>query len=484
MKHRFLWLLAAILFVCGTLNIDAQSNQTTSSVTATVHPKKRVRKERKHREKKDTPYFSTDELPNAAVYLPAPPDTANLLFVEDFLQYQWGKSIRNTPRGRQASWESLYGTARMATVFGEAMGIALSKEATPAIWRFMKRAGETGNKSTSKAKVKYMRVRPFARMNEHVSSEFDNEEDLRHNGSYPSGHTGLGWGTALALAEMAPEYQDTILRRGYEYGQSRVIVGAHWQSDVDAGYLSASAAMARMHTSSEYQKDLEEARAEFCRIKGFDLKTPNVGYPRGELILDAPADTASYRFYGDVAYYWLAKSERETVRGKQAIADAPCEETDFFRCFTPSMGMTLSEKETPAIAALMKKTFEELCNTAMQMKSTSFRKRPFVRMGESSAMPEVNEHYTTSSGYPSSHSILGWGIALALVEVAPNCQDAILTRGYEYGRSRIILGLHFASDVQAGRLSAACTLVRLHNDTEFLTLMAAAKKEYENMYRQ
>ena len=63
----------------------------------------------------------------------------------------------------------------------------------------------------------------------------------------------------------------------------------------------------------------------------------------------------------------------------------------------------------------------------------------------------------------------------------PNSQNDLLARGYEYGRSRVILGLHFPSDVQAGRLVAAYTLARLHNDAEFQKLMAAAKKEYEKI---
>lgn len=462
MRKNVFRMFAAILFLCGTLSVMAQTDGA----------------------KKDSPYFNLFQLPNPCVYLPAPPDTASVLFVNDFQQFIWGKSVRNTARGQQASWESLYGADRMATVFSEAMGMTISKEATPAIYRFIKRVGETGNQATSRAKRRYMRVRPFARMNEHVASRFDDENDLRHNGSYPSGHTGFGWSSALAMAEVAPELQDTILRRGFEYGESRVIVGAHWQSDVDAGRLAASAAIARMHTSPDYWEDLEEARAEYRRIKGVKSKKIEVGYPKGERVLDAPADTASYQFYGDVAYYWQAKQERGTSRGKQALADDASEVPDFLNCYTPCVGVTLGEKETPAIAALVKKTFEELCNTAKQVKSAGFRKRPFVRMGESSAIPEQDGQYSIKSSYPSAHSILGWGIALALVEMAPNYQDAILARGYEYGRSRAILGFHFASDVQAGRLVAAYTLARLHNDADFLKLMANAKTEYEKLKGQ
>ena len=68
------------------------------------------------------------------------------------------------------------------------------------------------------------------------------------------------------LTEINPERADTILARGMMYGESRVIVGAHWQSDVDAGRLAAAAAYARMHTSERFLEQMRLARQEF-RIK-------------------------------------------------------------------------------------------------------------------------------------------------------------------------------------------------------------------------
>ena len=62
----------------------------------------------------------------------------------------------------------------------------------------------------------------------------EQQEELSTNGSYPSGHTAIGWATALVLAEINPDRQNEILKRGFEMGQSRVICGYHFQSDVDA----------------------------------------------------------------------------------------------------------------------------------------------------------------------------------------------------------------------------------------------------------
>ena len=67
----------------------------------------------------------------------------------------------------------------------------------------------------------------------------------------------------MLLTEINPERADTILARGMMYGESRVIVGAHWQSDVDAGRLAAAAAYSRMHTSERFLEQMRLARQEF-----------------------------------------------------------------------------------------------------------------------------------------------------------------------------------------------------------------------------
>lgn len=425
-------------------------------------------------------YYYQYESPDAVVYLPAPPDTSSVLFAHDFNCWIWGKSMRNTPRGEQASWESLYGMERFASVFGEALGIDISEKETPAIWKLIQKAAVTGDSAVKSAKVHYMRVRPFARMGEHVFGQFDDEEGLRHNGSYPSGHTATGWAIALALAEMAPELQDTILRRGFEYGQSRVIVGAHWQSDVDAGRLASSAAFARMHTSPDYAGDLAAARAEYLSLRPEVAKEKPVA-PHLNRILDAPADTASIFYYGDVAAYWLAKGERDTERGQQAIADADDSDESLYRVLSTVTAKEVSAKATPHTARLLDWVQKKLMEGVKDLKSSStFRKRPYVQLGEPSLIREEEESHRMSSSYPSTSAALGWGIALVMTELCPERQNELLKYGYEYGYSRVIAGYHYASDVQAGRLLAACNLAFMHNDSTFCSLLEKSKDEWND----
>ena len=46
-------------------------------------------------------------------------------------------------------------------------------------------------------------------------------------------------------------------------GQSRVICGYHWQSDVDAARVVASAVVARLHANDEFMAQLKLAKEEF-----------------------------------------------------------------------------------------------------------------------------------------------------------------------------------------------------------------------------
>ena len=428
-------------------------------------------------------YYTVAEMPDASVFLPPPPAFESVTFADDFLQWQWGKSVRETERGELASRDSQYGINRMAEIYSHVLGIPINPTTTPAIWRLMLRTGGTGRHSVVNAKKKYMRSRPFVKMNEHTFGEYDDEESLRQNGSYPSGHTAFGWSVALALAEMAPECQNEILHRGYQYGKSRVIVGAHWQSDVDAAMLAVSAALARLHTSPDYLRDLTLAREEFCRIMGLPAKPATFIYPDANYVIGPPIDTASARYISDISQYWVAQKERDSERGIQAVIDADISDTALMHCFSPSLSITLSEQSTPAIMHLLAETKRIIIQESRRMKSQTFRKRPYVQLGEATMIPQDEEASANTSSYPSTSSAIGWGVALVLSEVAPEHQNALMQRGFEYGWSRVIAGYHYASDVQAGRILASFIYTQMHNDPNFQILLNTAKKEYHKINR-
>lgn len=81
---------------------------------------------------------------------------------------------------------------------------ALNERDTPHLYRLLLRTRSDAGHSTQKAKDYYKRQRPFV-VNKEPSCSPDDENALAKNGSYPSGHTAIGWAWALILSEIAPE---------------------------------------------------------------------------------------------------------------------------------------------------------------------------------------------------------------------------------------------------------------------------------------
>lgn len=209
------------------------------------------------------PLLTPQQMPNPIRFLPPPPDRASEAFAYDEAQYLWGKeqrldSARLAIAVRDADWRIEY----ICREFSEPFGMTISKEATPAIFRLLYVALISADMVGKLPKDFYHRTRPYVYYGEPTIFPQD-EEELRNNGSYPSGHTIEGWSAALLLTELNPDRADTILARGYMYGQSRVIAGYHWQSDVDAGRLAASAALARLHADKRFMRLLRKAHREF-----------------------------------------------------------------------------------------------------------------------------------------------------------------------------------------------------------------------------
>ena len=211
-------------------------------------------------------YFTTGEMPDMLLFMPGPPDSCSAAFANDVTRYFWGKEMRKDPeRAAQAARDAVYGLATILTEFEEAFGMKITKEDTPEIYKVLLAGTATCDSICTLPKTRYGRTRPFVRFNEHTLVP-ELEEELNPHKSFPSGHTLLGWSSALLMMEINPDRANEILARGYRYGENRVVLGAHWQSDTDAARLAASVAYARLHTSERFLEQMKKAREEFKRL--------------------------------------------------------------------------------------------------------------------------------------------------------------------------------------------------------------------------
>ena len=242
MRKLFILFLAALL-LCGGLQTQAQNDSVTL-------------------------YFNAEEMPDLIKCLPPPPDTIGIDFAHDILRYMWGKTQRgDSVRAAIAYRDAVWQYDSLFAEFNVPFGLEISKEGTPEIYKYLVNSLSTIDQTRVEPKAFYHRKRPFERFREHMLTIYE-EPYLSGEGSYPSGHSQRGYSAALLLSEVNPSNADTIMARGYMYGESRVIVGAHWQSDVDASRLCAAIGMARLHTSPAFLEQLGKAQAEYKRLTG------------------------------------------------------------------------------------------------------------------------------------------------------------------------------------------------------------------------
>ncbi|MCJ2068930.1 phosphatase PAP2 family protein [Methylobacterium sp. J-030] len=71
-------------------------------------------------------------------------------------------------------------------------------------------------------------------------------QNLTDSPSYPSGHTTYGYTEALILAILVPERYQQMIARAAEYGNNRIVLGAHYAMDVLGGRAVALHAVAHL----------------------------------------------------------------------------------------------------------------------------------------------------------------------------------------------------------------------------------------------
>lgn len=189
--------------------------------------------------------------------------------------YQATRALAGSARWKQATQDNELTPQALFGGFGCAAGVAMSPETTPATAKLLARVGTDIGGASKASKAVQHRDRPAVGNEAPICIPRD--ESLLKNSSYPSGHAMLGWTYALLIAEMVPDQSDAILLRGREFGDSRVVCGVHYQSDVDAGRTIASALVAKLHSEPAFAADLAAAKTELSKAERVQCKVSPAG---------------------------------------------------------------------------------------------------------------------------------------------------------------------------------------------------------------
>jgi acid phosphatase (class A) len=166
----------------------------------------------------------------------------------------------------------------------------------------------------------------------------------------------------------------------------------------------------------------------------------------------------------------LATPERRGL----AVADA---ELEPWKAFAAPLGRELDPGRLPVASRLMSRVRTDVLAAGVA-KNKYARPRPFVADATlDMCLPGDRLRLEASYSYPSGHATYGWTVALLLAEMLPERAEAILLRGRDYGDSRVVCGVHYPSDVEAGRLVASGLVAKIHADPAFVEMLSASRKE-------
>ena len=180
-----------------------------------------------------------------------------------------------------------------------------------------------------------------------------------------------------------------------------------------------------------------------------------------------------------------ARQQAAPERQAQAEADGHW----LYDRFAPALGLAAIRREQlPALVQLLNRSVKQVGGPAFAAKAALPRLRPYQRLpgihvcGQApGTRPDPDAKRQTS--YPSGHAAYGWTVALVLARVSPAQAPALLARGAEYAESRLICGMHFPSDIEAGRQLATAVVAQLDGNADFQQDLERARAELSETTR-
>ena len=186
-------------------------------------------------------------------------------------------------------------------------------------------------------------------------------------------------------------------------------------------------------------------------------------------LLAPPPAPGSAEQQRDLAEVLAVQKARTSAQSQRAMADATAGNFGF----ADVLGTNFNAQQVPKVAALLEQVRGDAVVLMAAGKQAWNRPRPFQVSNDVDPLGER----PGDSSYPSGASISGYLIAIVLADMVPEKRAALFARGREFGDDRVIMGIHFPTDVESGRLAASAIAATLFENQAFLAEFAQAKSE-------
>jgi acid phosphatase (class A) len=217
----------------------------------------------------------------------------------------------------------------------------------------------------------------------------------------------------------------------------------------------------------------------------------------GMALLPPPPAPDSALQKQDLAAVLAVQRARTPVLIQRAQADRD------FLGFATVLGPKFTADNIPNAAAFIRKVTRETGAMVDRVKDCWQRPRPFVVSKDVEPADNAGLNMMTKPGavvrndaphgagspckqaetpvasysYPSGGANAGMTAGILLAMMVPEKRAEIFARAWEYGENRVILGVHYPSDIEAGRLNATAMIAVMLQSPAFAADLAQAKAE-------
>lgn len=178
------------------------------------------------------------------------------------------------------------------------------------------------------------------------------------------------------------------------------------------------------------------------------------------VLLPPPPDAASAQERADEQQVAAAVAARSPTQLSEAKADSM--RSVFF--FAPSIGPAFEAAKLPVTARFFSHIRSDVELLIDRAKAYWDRPRP-------------NGVRKSRGSYPSGHAAFAAATAIVLAQLIPSKRDAIFAQARIFAENRIILGVHYPTDVAAGWTAGTLAAYAMMRDQAFQRDFAAAAVE-------
>ena len=163
----------------------------------------------------------------------------------------------------------------------------------------------------------------------------------------------------------------------------------------------------------------------------------------------------------------------QVTRTPEMVARAQADAEENVWRFADVLGPKFTKEALPKTDAFFARVAET--EGAVVDPAKDVWKRPRPHLYSNLVKPVVP--LSKSGSYPSGHATVGTLMAIVLSNMVPEKRAELMACGWEYANNRVIGGIHYRSDIEAGRIAGSLIAEAIWNQSDFAAEFAAAKAE-------